>query len=153
MLDIKIRDKGSNCFQLNEIEDTTHDVLSRPVGVQYLVEMRNFFYEQINCFSCESYHNKYLPNVTDSLGVEFPIEELTNVVIYPNPAQSHIIIKGLAPLELSRITIYNIAGKIIGDYETTNAVKWLDLTNYEAGLYVVKVSTDEKTVIQKFSKN
>ncbi|NBG67078.1 T9SS type A sorting domain-containing protein [Acidiluteibacter ferrifornacis] len=153
MLDIKIRDKGSNCFQLNEVEDTTHDVLSRPVGIQYLVEMRNFFYEQVNCYDCESYHNKYLPDVTDSLGAEFPIEELSNVVIYPNPAQSHIIIKGLVPLELSRIIIYNIAGKIIGDYETTNAVKWLDLSNYETGLYVVKVSTDEKTVIQKFSKN
>jgi Secretion system C-terminal sorting domain len=75
----------------------------------------------------------------------------SQVVIYPNPTDNAIIIKGLKE-ELSQIRIYNLLGqdvtpftKIIHENNTTVMV---DLSGLRSGMYTVRTITG----VSKISK-
>jgi uncharacterized repeat protein (TIGR03803 family) len=66
--------------------------------------------------------------------------EANDFSIYPNPASSQLTIK---VKEKSQISIVNILGNVIKS-ETVNGASSLDVSNWTAGVYIVKIS-DGKT--------
>ena len=63
--------------------------------------------------------------------------------IYPNPASSQLTIK---VKEQSQITIVNILGDVVKT-ETVNGASTIDVSNWTAGVYIVKIS-DGRTIRQ-----
>jgi len=70
------------------------------------------------------------------------------IIIYPNPAYNQIIIDN-KNFVIRNLIIYNIMGKEIG-CSAINATKTnLDVSNLPAGMYVVKINTEQGIVTKK----
>lgn len=67
------------------------------------------------------------------LGVGTEETKTSKISIYPNPAKENLIIK--SDNTISQIKIYNIDGKLNGEYKTSE----ISLENYEKGIYIIEV--------------
>ncbi len=74
-------------------------------------------------------------------------EQLTNIILYPNPANDFIKIKHKKAI--NNITIYNVTGQIIKTVKVNNNDTKIDITNLSSGLYSIKISTEEESILKK----
>jgi len=94
-----------------------------------------------------------IPFKFNSTAVDPLPEENEAFVIYPNPAQTKVIIgtKGSAE-QLSKIELYNMEGKLVLKHESK--LNEIDLTQLERGTYMLHVySEDGKVQHRKIIKN
>jgi photosystem II stability/assembly factor-like uncharacterized protein len=92
----------------------------------------------------------YSEEFTYTMGVDTRIEINDNfqeVIVYPNPANDYLIIK--SPYLIERIEFMDLNGRIL--FVKTNE-NLLNISNYPAGLYFVKVCTKKGSVIRKIIK-
>jgi hypothetical protein len=70
--------------------------------------------------------------------------------LYPNPATDRVTIS--SSLEMTRITVINYVGQVIYRSEL-NDVNSLDLNtgNYDAGVYVVRIDTENGVVTKRLA--
>jgi hypothetical protein len=75
------------------------------------------------------------------------------VNIYPNPAQNNLMIEAIDGKLIQSMEIYNPNGKQVQQniLLNTNSYK-LNVSNYEAGLYFIKIMTKEGIITQRFVK-
>lgn len=89
--------------------------------------------------------NFYLPqNATLSTG-NFDIEKST-VTLYPNPSNDKFTV--FAP-EKSVISVITPQGKIISEQKTTAENTEINLAHYSPGLYLIKITNENKSVTKK----
>ena len=83
-------------------------------------------------------------NIFQSLGTTdtFNIENVLK--IYPNPTQSTISINSSLPIE--KIHVYTMAGQIVGRFGNVSNI---DLSNYDAGIYLFRIHADNGSMITK----
>ena len=81
--------------------------------------------------------------VSDLLNVTDISDE---VKLYPNPTKDFIEIEGV---EVTEVKVYNVIGQLIK--ETKDNV--LDLSDQEAGTYIIKVITPSETITKQIIKN
>jgi beta-glucanase (GH16 family) len=74
-------------------------------------------------------------------------EDKPDVWIYPNPAGEYLYINGLE--EQARLGVYNISGVKL--YETSGDE--LNTGTLEKGVYILKITTPERTTTHLFNKN
>ena len=101
------------------------------------------------CVFCESFDIE-----TDaSLGVESLLAE--TIAIYPNPTQNKITLQWDAAVQVERIAVYALDGKLI----TTQVVSqdstssFINLSETADGMYFIKISTQKGTLTEKIIKN
>jgi len=71
-------------------------------------------------------------------------------VLYPNPANNQVIIENAR--QGSEIFIFDFLGRTMLNRETTSDEKLVvDVSSWPAGVYFVKISTREKSVVRKLS--
>jgi hypothetical protein len=68
--------------------------------------------------------------------------------LFPNPATTTISIDGISTP--SKAEVYDISGKLLLTKQLTNSQ--LDISNLAKGLYFIKLSTEEGSVVRKFVK-
>ena len=81
------------------------------------------------------------------------IEELSaSVNIYPNPAVHEMYIA--TELEVESISVYDIYGRMTTVYglQTTDFVHSVNVADLEAGVYFLKVVTNEGEIVKRFIK-
>ena len=71
-----------------------------------------------------------------------------NIVVYPNPTSGYIMFKTLASVSLTNLKIYNMLGKIVYSNNINNFSD-IDISGFPKGLYMVKLQTDNGTVVKK----
>lgn len=76
---------------------------------------------------------------------EVAIETSTEVKIYPNPATNELNIS--SDEEIKSITIYNIQGAMIAELNPNSAFSNLNISNYQTGLYFVKILTENDEMV------
>lgn len=76
--------------------------------------------------------------------LEIPETTLTNIQLYPNPANTSFKLNK----NVSEISVYDISGKRIETFENYSNETEIDITSYESGVYIVRVTSDSK--IQNF---
>jgi hypothetical protein len=64
---------------------------------------------------------------------------LDGMMIYPNPTRGGLNIKAEG---ITRITISNTLGQVVYDINTNSNDEIVDMSHYEAGIYMVRVMTD-----------
>ena len=72
------------------------------------------------------------------------------VAIYPNPASTTLNLN--ANTDISKVVITNSLGQVVYDSEVNLSTKQIDISQYEAGMYLVRVETANGTAIQKLIK-
>ena len=76
------------------------------------------------------------------------IDELTSVLnIYPNPVNDRLVIETEATIE--EICIYDAFGRLMTKVNETTTI---DVSEYNAGVYIMKVRTDNGEIVKRFVK-
>jgi len=79
------------------------------------------------------------------------LPEREGLTAFPNPAQNKITLKNL-PSSGSEIEIVNLLGDALYKDRATNTIKEIDLSDFSAGVYIVKVSCDKSEKRIRFVK-
>jgi hypothetical protein len=80
-------------------------------------------------------------------GIDNPLAAET--VVYPNPARDQVTISSSE--EMTRITIVNYVGQLIDNRELNQNKVVLNTTNYESGIYIVRIETESGIVTKRFA--
>ena len=76
----------------------------------------------------------------------------TNVTVYPNPTNDKIHI--VTEAEIEEVVVYTITGVIVGQQSTDNRQQTLsiDLSELNAGIYFIKINTEEGNIVKRIIK-
>lgn len=75
--------------------------------------------------------------------------------LYPNPAKEVIILESVPGVQLNGLDIFDLNGKLIQSLDLSNSSELrveLNISNYDSGVYFVKVNGPEGTSTMKFVK-
>lgn len=72
----------------------------------------------------------------------------SNVAVYPNPTQNMLNV--IAPC-MNHITVMNTVGQVLYDTDAESDQFVLDMSQYESGMYLVRVSTDSGTIVKRIN--
>jgi hypothetical protein len=73
---------------------------------------------------------------------------LSDIMIYPNPTRGGLNIKAEG---ITRITIINTIGQVIYDIDTNSNEETIDMSQYKAGVYMVKVMTENGLITRRIN--
>ncbi len=73
-------------------------------------------------------------------------------VIYPNPASNFIIIKNNSSKNFN-LKIFDLTGRIILTKDVSNYTEKIDLSEFTKGVYIIRISSNNKIYNSKFIKN
>ena len=101
-----------------------------------------------NCDSEESEHSEACVVFLDIAGID---ETVANIGIYPNPANDRLYIE--AEAEINEVVIYDIYGR----HQVTETPSHRDMTSVNvsglnAGIYFVKINTNQGEIVKRFIK-
>ncbi|MFU8842678.1 MAG: carboxypeptidase regulatory-like domain-containing protein [Bacteroidales bacterium] len=71
--------------------------------------------------------------------------------MFPNPATSHVHIQ--AEHEMTRVVVYDHAGKIVNDNQVNGLFHRLDISTLQRGLYLIRIETAKGYAIRKLTIN
>lgn len=99
---------------------------------------------QVNSFSLN------FCNTTASLSTQdFASNEFK---VYPNPVENYMIIELNNTISNSFISIFDIQGRLIDSRNVSNQINTFDISNYQSGVYLVKINSGEKQITKRFVK-
>ena len=78
-------------------------------------------------------------------------QELTSFALYPNPTENAIVTIATAGQKITNIEIFDITGKRVMHHMKTENT--LDISNFNSGVYIIKITTHTQTTIQRLIKN
>ncbi|WP_460219584.1 T9SS type A sorting domain-containing protein [Psychroserpens sp. MEBiC05023] len=94
-----------------------------------------------------------LDNITASLTLGVgTIEAKSEFEISPNPATSKLNINLSQNLDNANITVYNVLGKKVYTRSLDTLTSSIDVSNWNSGIYLVRISTNSKTITKRFVK-
>lgn len=120
-----------------------------------LTELGTYYYKVTSFYSsdeeeCESEPAPaYGDDTQDYVVVEVvSIEEngVKGMMIYPNPTQGNLTINAEA---MNRITITNALGQVIYDQKVATDNKVINMSQYEAGIYMVRIETTTGIAVER----
>ena len=76
---------------------------------------------------------------------------LTNIDIYPNPADDFV--KVTSNNIIREINIFSIDGRMMYSNNMNDNEKMIDLSSFNKGTYIVRMITDEDVVVRKIMIN
>jgi hypothetical protein len=85
-----------------------------------------------------------------SLSVED--EELKDAIsIYPNPSKGSFNIKNTSLINLEKVVIYDISGRLISEYNMTNSsrIKTINLVGVSKGMYFINIQSERGIITKK----
>jgi hypothetical protein len=80
-------------------------------------------------------------------GINNPLA--TETVVYPNPARDQVTISSSEAM--TRIMVVNYIGQLVEDRELNQNKVVLNTTNYESGVYIVRIETENGIVTKRFA--
>ena len=109
----------------------------------------SFYNSNIDNTSTQDYFGGLVPGqdsfMFSTLGIDDEASTL-GLSIYPNPTKNKITIS--PNLVLDKVELYDITGKLINTYNT----KTLNVSDYNSGVYLLKIFTGNKTTTKRFVK-
>ena len=81
--------------------------------------------------------------------------EIENILVYPNPTSTllNIFLNNYRPMDNSILEIYNIQGKLLYSKKRLLQNNSIDMSKYAKGIYLFKISNDDRVGIQKVILN
>ncbi len=83
----------------------------------------------------------YVSASVDAVG-----ENNGNVVLYPNPTKGNVTIEAAG---MSRITVVSVLGQVVYDTEVNADTYTLNMAQFNAGMYMVRVYTEEGVTVKR----
>ena len=83
----------------------------------------------------------------DEATMSMPIQDYTNVAIYPNPAEHFIMIDGVD--YNTNVDIYDISGKIVKSFTFESKSQQIDVSDLVKGIYLARLNNEQTTLFIK----
>lgn len=97
--------------------------------------------------------NMQLDNITATTSLSTNTFKTNNVFeILPNPASSKMTIALNEGITKSKAVVYDVLGKKIHEKELHTGKTQIDISNWNTGVYLVRIITDNKTLTKRFVK-
>ncbi|WP_299334422.1 T9SS type A sorting domain-containing protein [uncultured Psychroserpens sp.] len=94
-----------------------------------------------------------LDNITASTTLDVnDLEVEDSFEISPNPATSKLNIKLVNSLNNANIVVYNVLGKKVYSKTLSAMTSSIDVSQWNSGVYLVRLSTDNQTITKRFVK-
>jgi hypothetical protein len=90
----------------------------------------------------------FVDTCSSTTGIEENGNQLHSITIYPNPATNTLYIDSHTSIETSEV--YNISGKLLLTKQLNS--NQIDISSLAKGLYFIKLTTEEGSVVRKFVK-
>lgn len=74
--------------------------------------------------------------------------EIDEVTVYPNPANAYLNIEAE---NMTHISIVNTLGQVVYDMEVGNDKEIVDMTQYNNGIYLIRVTTENGIIVKQVS--
>ena len=144
--------RGHDLNEMEVVETTTEgkffDVISSGV---YYYQVRAVYKDGEE--TCESEPANSFKNPNQYyIKIEMLSIGETNVngmMVYPNPAKDNLTIQAEG---MTRITITNALGQVVYDMNANSDNEVIDMNKYDAGIYMVRITTETGSVVRKVSK-
>ncbi|WNH08417.1 T9SS type A sorting domain-containing protein [Thalassobellus suaedae] len=104
------------------------------------------FPSNFSCFDTKS------PMVTYSCPLNVEDKELNNTIsIYPNPSSGQFYIKNESFINLEKVVIYDVSGRLISNINISNSsrIQTITLTGISKGIYIVNIHSDNSMITKK----
>lgn len=75
------------------------------------------------------------------------------IVLYPNPANNFIYINNIKNKAIDNITIYDINGRLIKEFNESQTYNPINISMLSQGLYIVIINLEDRILKHKFFKN
>ena len=149
--------KNYNIYRGTSLDNV--EVVAETTNRSYFDEVeKGTYYYQVTAvyeedgMECESEPAKSYDNDSqDYVVVEVTaIEEngVSGVMIYPNPTKGNLNVNVEA---MKRITIVNTLGQIVYDQEVASDNEIIDMSQYETGIYMVRIVTENGVAVKRVS--
>ncbi len=76
-----------------------------------------------------------------------------NFFVYPNPVNNELHFSNPNNIEVANIAINDVSGKQVVALNANAITNTIDVSNLQSGMYLIKFTTDNRTLIKKFIKN
>ena len=76
---------------------------------------------------------------------------MKNVRIYPNPANDILYIE--STLNIEQVGVYDISGRLLKQFSTINKDHNISINDLVNGIYLVKITIEQKDYIYKMIKD
>jgi PKD repeat protein len=130
---------GSGATYLWDFGDGNFSNLENPIHTYATNGSFNVNLEISN--SCGMNDITQLVDITTSIG---EINEGDGISMYPNPATDAIQITSLTTIE--KIEIFDTAGKLISSYEPSSDIYTADISHLAAGVYMIRIHTNNESI-------
>jgi len=134
-----------NCF--TTYYDQGH-VPESDLGTYYdttYVKSRNFFYSLLCTGDINCEYEELVTGIADRT-----IEH--DLLVYPNPFQDEIQIRGIENIEYSSIELFNLSGQKLKEWRNTTSSK-IDLSELNKGMYLLRINQrDQGNITLKLTK-
>jgi len=144
-LDMSINDRNGRLVHLIDKRDGKWDGLM-PSGEQASTGV--YFYK-LNAIGV----NKNAYTRQGSISLYRNLVDPTPIQVIPNPVKQNALVDLSNVMTGSKIiSICNASGRLIRTWNTSDAILRLDLSNYDQGLYILKISGNQQVQFIKFIK-
>ena len=104
-------------------------------------------------FEDEGYMDKFCIRFAENtLSINNEVE--SSIMVYPNPADAYLNLGNLSNALFTEAIIYDLEGKMILKF-SLNSIKneqRIDISTLPSGIYIIKISNETESIVQKFIK-
>lgn len=103
-------------------------------------------------------YNSVFPTLTSSFKTNTIFLDFDNnyqdkdFTISPNPAKNKLNIALPSDMPSAKVSVFNVLGKLVYSGEISNFNGSIDISNWNSGVYLVKISTDNLAKTKRFIK-
>ncbi|EGV42451.1 T9SS type A sorting domain-containing protein [Bizionia argentinensis JUB59] len=115
-----------------------------------VVGSKSYWVSSTNVNGCESERLEIVVDVEATMGIDSE-SMLNNIDIYPNPTKGNISIT-LPNMQDSKITVYDLNGRLLLNQSNSGKTMSVDLSAYEAGIYLFKVEVNGNETMKRIVK-
>lgn len=124
-------------------DDVNYELVAQVSSKSYTegIEVNGTYHYQVTAVYVNGEEECESDPIHVSILVPVSVDEnmLDDMMIYPNPTRGGLNIKAEG---ITRITISNTLGQVVYDINTNSNDEIVDMSQYEAGIYMVRVMTD-----------
>ena len=106
----------------------------------------------VNTYECSPHPDSMYGTITVTSTAGISENNLLSFEIYPNPVSDVLNIQLPTGTEKAEVSVFDYTGRLVSSKTISSNDSTLDVQNISKGIYIIRVATNSKIGVQRFSK-